>query len=284
MNNKTQNEYSTSIRSLIKDVGLTINQAAGFMGNVKAYGFLNVEDAVRNLIHNPNASMKDFKEWVMKNKPNVFKMLQEASSIEESTDIVFRGLFESNEDKMISKNVINMCMSETGYREEIEKREKQAKDVLDKIKKYQNGGSIDKERNDFVERVINTNKSNGVQRLLSGNKKLIQNWSNPSQVSSHKYGWGEVDGKIIIYPEIQEEKEPESNLYDFTNPFHNEDKFNSLKNAIETRDTIEAPNAEIAEWFTNDNYKNYFESTKKYTNNGNILSKKIMKMLWKKKN
>ena len=93
-----------------------------------------------------------------------------------------------------------------------------------------------------------------------------------------------MDGKIIIYPEIQEEKEPESNLYDFTNPFHNEDKFNSLKNAIETRDTIEAPNAEIAEWFTNDNYKNYFESTKKYINNKNILSKKIMKILWKKKN
>lgn len=123
------------------------------------------------------------------------------------------------------------------------------------IIKYQNSSSP------LINRV-NRSKANFVKRLLDPNRKVIQNWVNPLDVSTHKLGWATEDTKqgAFVYPEVQEIN---GELIDFTHPSHRRSE--GMKSAIERRDTVRMT-PEQAKWFT-ENYKQYYPGFK---DGGNI--------------
>ena len=118
------------------------------------------------------------------------------------------------------------------------------------IIKYQNPSSP------LINRV-NKSKANFVKRLLDPNRKVIQNWVNPLDVSTHKLGWATEDTKqgAFVYPEVQEIN---GELIDFTHPSHLRSE--GMNSAIERRDTVRMT-PEQAKWFT-ENYKEYYPGFK----------------------
>lgn len=118
------------------------------------------------------------------------------------------------------------------------------------IIKYQNPSSP------LINRV-NKSKANFVKRLLDPNRKVIQNWVNPLDVSTHKLGWATEDTKqgAFVYPEVQEIN---GELIDFTHPSHRRSE--GMNSAIERRDTVRMT-PEQAKWFT-ENYKEYYPGFK----------------------
>lgn len=104
---------------------------------------------------------------------------------------------------------------------------------------------------------VNKSKANFVKRLMDPNRKVIQNWVNPLDVSTHKLGWATEDTKqgAFVYPEVQEIN---GELIDFTHPSHRRSE--GMNSAIERRDTVRMT-PEQAEWFTK-NYKQYYPGFK----------------------
>lgn len=82
-------------------------------------------------------------------------------------------------------------------------------------------------------------------RLRDPNRASIPDWENPEDVATHKLAYGEVDGNIIIYPEVQSKK---GKLKDFSRPpYHT---FAALDEALSTNNYVVAPNENIASDFT----------------------------------
>lgn len=128
----------------------------------------------------------------------------------------------------------------------------------------------EEEQQQMLQLVLNS-KANWVQRLINGNKKLIKDWEDPNQVASHKLSYFTDNGKVYVFPAVQEIN---GELIDFTNPINSKygDRFDS---AIKNGDYVIFPNTNWAAWFTADNYKKFFDSTKKYTSkkaNGGVLN------------
>lgn len=82
-------------------------------------------------------------------------------------------------------------------------------------------------------------------RLRDENKESIVDWENPNSIATHKLGYGEIDNKIIIYPEVQKINEK---LIDYTRPPYSHNA--GIINAYNTGNYVVAPNEELAENFT----------------------------------
>lgn len=82
-------------------------------------------------------------------------------------------------------------------------------------------------------------------RLRDKNKESIIDWEDSNNTATHKLGYGEIDGKIIVYPEIQKVNDK---LIDYTRPPYAPDA--GIINAYETGNYAVAPSDEIAENFT----------------------------------
>lgn len=131
------------------------------------------------------------------------------------------------------------------------------------IQTLQWGGNIDypaytndeKELNNLIQR-INKKNPNFVQRLQDPDRKHIQNWTNPRQISTHKLSWYSDGDAAIIVPDI---KEIDGKLVDFTRPPYLPKS--ALHNAIRSNDTI-MTNPKMANEFTT-RYKEYYPSFNK---------------------
>ena len=107
------------------------------------------------------------------------------------------------------------------------------------------------------------NKSNMYQRMKDPNRKTITDWKT-GKTSTHKLAYATVDNKVVVYPNIQEIN---GELYDFTDPKNNRGKWDSLRRAINTGDTIQFKNETDADKFVN-NYKKEFKGFDKYAGGG----------------
>lgn len=107
------------------------------------------------------------------------------------------------------------------------------------------------------------NKSNMYQRMKDPNRKTITDWKT-GKTSTHKLAYATVDDKVVVYPNIQEIN---GELYDFTDPKNNRGKWDSLRRAINTGDTIQFKNETDADKFVN-NYKKEFKGFDKYAGGG----------------
>lgn len=108
------------------------------------------------------------------------------------------------------------------------------------------------------------NKSNMYQRMKDPNRKTITDWKT-DKTSTHKLAYATIDDKVVVYPNIQEIN---GELYDFTDPKNNRGKWDSLRRAIDTGDTIQFKNETDADKFVN-NYKKEFKGFNKYAGGGN---------------
>jgi hypothetical protein len=117
--------------------------------------------------------------------------------------------------------------------------------------------------------LVNNSKAEFVNRLKDPNRKTIVNWENPNQISTHKMAYSEVDGKTYVYPMIQEIN---GQLHDFSDPKYNHKKWDVLDSAIKNNDYVIMPDAKTAEWFTNNNYKQFYPGFNKYKKGG-VISK-----------
>ena len=105
----------------------------------------------------------------------------------------------------------------------------------------------------LVELVYNSD-ANFAKRLLDPNRKHIT-YSDGS-IGNFKLSWSEDETGTIVYPEIQEIN---GQLVDLSG-----DREKAWKSAIEHGDYIYFPSNADADWFTADNYKQYFPGLKKY--------------------
>lgn len=116
------------------------------------------------------------------------------------------------------------------------------------------------------------NKSNMYSRMKDSNRKTIKDWKT-GKVATHKLSYATVDDKTIVYPNIQEIN---GELYDFTDPKNNRGKWDSLRRAIDTGDTLQFNNESDADKFVN-NYKKKFKGFDKYAGGGGIAGRNINK-------
>ena len=116
------------------------------------------------------------------------------------------------------------------------------------------------------------NKSNMYSRMKDPNRKTIKDWKT-GKVATHKLSYATVDDKTIVYPNIQEIN---GELYDFTDPKNNRGKWDSLRRAIDTGDTLQFNNEADADKFVN-NYKKKFKGFDKYAGGGGIAGRNINK-------
>lgn len=107
------------------------------------------------------------------------------------------------------------------------------------------------------------NKSNMYSRMKDPNRKTIKDWKT-GKVATHKLSYATVDDKTVVYPNIQEIN---GELYDFTDPKNNRGKWDSLRRAIDTGDTLQFNNEADADKFVN-NYKKKFKGFDKYAGGG----------------
>ena len=107
------------------------------------------------------------------------------------------------------------------------------------------------------------NKSNMYFRMKDPNRKTIKDWKT-GKVATHKLSYATVDDKTVVYPNIQEIN---GELYYFTDPKNNRGKWDSLRRAIDTGDTLQFNNEADADKFVN-NYKKKFKGFDKYAGGG----------------
>ena len=116
------------------------------------------------------------------------------------------------------------------------------------------------------------NKSNMYSRMKDHNRKTIKDWKT-GKVATHKLSYATVDDKVVVYPNIQEIN---GELYDFTDLKNNRGKWDSLRRAIDTGDTLQFNNEADADKFVN-NYKKKFKGFDKYAGGGGIAGRNINK-------
>lgn len=99
-----------------------------------------------------------------------------------------------------------------------------------------------------------------IKRLLDPDRALIQDWEIPTNVASHKMSVGNINNTWLAYPEIQN---IDGELYDFTDPKNNREKFDAMDSAWDRGDYVVFPTKRAALRYTN-NYKKYYPSFDKY--------------------
>lgn len=119
----------------------------------------------------------------------------------------------------------------------------------------------------LVEDVNARSNADFVNRAKDPNRTWIQDWENKNKIATHKLSWAEDNGKVIVYPEVQNIN---GKLHDFTNPKYNHGKWDALDSAIERGDTLQMT-PEQAKMYT-ENYKKYYPKGKTF-DCGKILPK-----------
>lgn len=102
----------------------------------------------------------------------------------------------------------------------------------------------------LVEDVNARSNADFVNRAKDPNRTWIQDWENKNKIATHKLSWAEDNGKVIVFPEVQNIN---GKLHDFTNPKYNHGKWDALDSAIERGDTLQMT-PEQAKMYT-ENYK-----------------------------
>lgn len=95
-------------------------------------------------------------------------------------------------------------------------------------------------------------------RLRDPKRETIPDWENPEYYSTHKMGYGEVDGRTIVYPDIQRVN---GKLVDYSRPPYS--AFAGLEEAMNKGDYVVAPNERVADNFTK-TYKQYYPGFSEY--------------------
>ena len=99
------------------------------------------------------------------------------------------------------------------------------------------------------------NKPNIVKRMESGSqyglKNYIADYNNPSQITSFKMSYGELDGKNYAFPLVQQIN---GKLIDFADPKNGGEQV-GIRNAFKNKDIIPMSSEADADYFTNNNYK-----------------------------
>lgn len=122
------------------------------------------------------------------------------------------------------------------------------KESRDEINSFKEGGKTKRNKTDII---IQANNSDVpfMKRILNNDNRKVDLGN--GQFGTHLLGYGEIDGKTYVYPQIQD---VDGNLKYFN------DWKEALNNAIKNKNTLEM-SPEEAEWFTS-NYKwfypNYF--------------------------
>lgn len=114
----------------------------------------------------------------------------------------------------------------------------------------------EEKRMNYLIELANKSNANFINRLKDPNRNFIKDWENSNNIATHKLGYGEIDNKFYVYPEVQEIN---GKLIDFTKPSYH--SFAGFDSAIENKDYIIMPSKEDAELFTK-NYKKYYPSFK----------------------
>ena len=111
----------------------------------------------------------------------------------------------------------------------------------------------------LVEDVNARSNADFVNRAKDPNRTWIQDWENKNKIATHKLSWAEGNGKVIVYPEVQNIN---GKLHDFTDPKYNHGKWDALDSAIERGDTLQMT-PEQAKMYT-ENYKKYYPKGKTF--------------------
>ena len=111
----------------------------------------------------------------------------------------------------------------------------------------------------LVEDVNARSNADFVNRAKDSNRTWIQDWENKNKIATHKLSWAEDNGKVIVYPNVQNIN---GKLHDFTDPKYNHGKWDALDNAIERGDTLQMT-PEQAKMYT-ENYKKYYPKGKTF--------------------
>lgn len=111
----------------------------------------------------------------------------------------------------------------------------------------------------LVEDVNARSNADFVNRAKDPNRTWIQDWENKNKIATHKLSWAEDNGKVIVYPEVQNIN---GKLHDFTDPKYNHGKWDALDSAIERGDTLQMT-PEQAKMYT-ENYKKYYPKSKTF--------------------
>ena len=111
----------------------------------------------------------------------------------------------------------------------------------------------------LVEDVNARSNADFVNRAKDPNRTWIQDWENKNKIATHKLSWAEDNGKVIVFPEVQNIN---GKLHDFTNPKYNHGKWDALDSAIERGDTLQMT-PEQAKMYT-ENYKKYYPKGKTF--------------------
>lgn len=82
-------------------------------------------------------------------------------------------------------------------------------------------------------------------RLMDRDKEEIVDWEDPESIATHKMGYGEYNGKTIVYPEVQRVN---GRLVDYTRPPYSSSA--GIESAIESKNYAVAPNESVADNFT----------------------------------
>lgn len=158
--------------------------------------------------------------------------------------------------KILAEEILHNTEDRTGLIKEV------------KSQKFQQGGNLNpqeavstiagspKNLVDKAKQIIFDNyKRNFISRLLMDSPLKID--LGDGNYETHQMTWAKGKGKIWIYPEVQQVGDE---LIHF-------DGQNALNNALKNNDVIELEdtpeNKKFAEWFTHNNYKQFFDSTKK---------------------
>lgn len=106
---------------------------------------------------------------------------------------------------------------------------------------------------DLVKLIYNSN-ANFAKRLVDPYRKVLN--LGEGEIGTHKLSYATGDGKVFVYPQIQEIN---GELVDLSSDWKK-----AWDQAIKNKDYVEFPSVEDADWFTADNYKKYFPGLEKY--------------------
>lgn len=106
---------------------------------------------------------------------------------------------------------------------------------------------------DLVKLIYNSN-ANFAKRLIDPYRKVLN--LGEGKIGTHKLSYTTGDGKVYVYPEIQEIN---GELVDLSSDWRK-----AWEQAFKNKDYVEFPSVEDADWFTADNYKKYFPGLEKY--------------------
>ena len=116
----------------------------------------------------------------------------------------------------------------------------------------------------IIEYVNKHNKVNWVRRLKDSFREYIPDWEFEGNKVTHKLAYVKDRGKIKVFPVIQE---LDGELYDFSDPKYEHEKYDVLDSADKNNDIVIFDNEDDAKWFTK-HYEEFYPTFDKYAKGG----------------